>query len=153
MAFDAKTLSQDEKIIAGTGAAMIVIAFLPGYGADAFGFHFSVKVASMGFSAKMGLLFAILAAVWIILRNAGVKTPDIPAGDAFITLAAAAIGTIFFVYRFIDLPAGRSGLGVHAGRKWGLYVAVIVSLVQTAVAYKRFKASGEKAPKFGSSSS
>ena len=152
MAFDAKSLSQDEKIIVGIGAAMIIVAFLPGYGADSGPYSVSVKVASMGFSAKMGLLFAILAAAWVVVRNAGIKTPDMPAGDATVTLGAAAIGLLFFLYRIIDLP-GVSGPGFHVGRKWGLFVAVILSVVQTAVAYKRFQASGEKAPKLGGSSS
>lgn len=131
---------------------MIVIAFLPGYGADSGRFHTSIKVASMGFSAKMGLLFALLAGAWVIARAAGVKTPDLPAGDAFIAVALAAIGLVFFLYRILDLP-GVSGPGFSVGRKWGLYVAVLASLVQTAVAFKRFKASGETTPKFGSASS
>lgn len=139
MAFDVKSLSQDEKIVTGISAAMIIVAFFPGYGADSGPFHISVKVLSMGFSAKMGLLFAILAGVWIVLRKSGVDIPDLKAPDATIIFGASAIGLVFFLYRIIDIP-GYSGPGFHVGRKWGLFVAVILSAVQTAIAFKRFQA-------------
>lgn len=147
MAFDVKSLSQDQQIIAGTGVAAFIAGFFPGYGVDAGPIHASVKVWSMGISAKLGILLVMAAAAFVVLRAAGTKMPDLPAGPAFITLAASGLGSLFLLYRIIDIP-GTSvhGLGYSVGRKWGLFLVVLIALVQTAVAFKAFKSSGEKAP-------
>ncbi len=104
----------------------------------------------MGTSAKLGVLLMIITAAFVLARAAGQKLPDLPAGPAFITLALSALGSIFLVYRIIDIPSIGGSLlgasGIDAGRKFGLFLIVIATLVQTAFAFKAFKESGEKAP-------
>jgi hypothetical protein len=159
MAFDVKNMKQDERLIAGAGIASLIFAFFPGYGVSVSvaGFHrsASTSVWSMGALAKFAILFAIFAAAFVVARAAGASMPELPAGPALVTLALAGLGTLLIVIRLLHLPDVNGFLGasgIHAGRKIGLYLAVIASIVQTAVAFKSFKASGEKVPKMPGSS-
>lgn len=139
MALDVNSLSQNDKIIAGTGIVAFLFSFFAGFGV----LNASISSWESGASAKLGALLALAAAAFVLARAASLKLPDLPAGPAFVTLALAGAGTLFWVLRFLDAPGAG---GFHLERKWGLFLCLFASIVQTVIALRAFKASGEKAP-------
>ena len=153
--FNMNNLSTEDKAIAGAGIGVLIFSFFPWYGIDSTFIDVSANGWDMGISAKLGIFLALAAAVWVVLRSAGVSTPELPTGPAMITLLLAGVGALFLVYRAIDLPGGSSnipGAEFDVGRKIGIYLAVLASLAQTFFAFRAFQASGEKMPEFGGGS-
>lgn len=138
--FDINKMSTEDKAIAGLGIAVLVFSFFPWYGLDSAFIDVSASGWDMGISAKLGILLALAAAVWVVLRAAGVSMPDLPVEAAMVTLGLAGLGALFLVYRILDLP---SGPGV--GRKIGIFLAVLASLAQTFFAFRAYQARGAAA--------
>lgn len=109
-------LSKGQQIAAGGGLAALIGSFLPWYSVGDQFFTYSVKGTSFGFG-WMGMVLFVAAAALVIAPAFGksVGTDQISGEQA--AVIAAAVGSLMWVYRFIDAPFGVS-------RGYGLFIAI-----------------------------
>jgi hypothetical protein len=145
--FDAKAISKLDWGVIGAGGVTVIALFLPWWGVSVGIYSYS----SSGFSTSWGWLGALLiigAGVYHMLYRSQVDLSKMPFGPAVIVLAAASLGTLIVLLRWLTIPGGYgSGIGsVSAGPRIGLILTVIVGLIQVGCAFVMFKASGEALP-------
>jgi hypothetical protein len=149
MKFDASRLSQLDWGIAGGGAVAFISLFFAWFGASgsAAGFHYSGSVSgwSVGFFGWAGALLVTLAGVLLVLRRMEASLPELPIGPALLTAALAALGTIFILIKWSDLPSA-SVPGISYGAKYGLFIGLLAGIVATVCAVLELRQSGETMP-------
>jgi hypothetical protein len=148
MAFDWKRFSTlDRAIVGGAGVAFIA-GFLPwwGYNGPLNVYSASVSGWSAGFSAWAGTLLLTLGGVYLALRRSEVNLPKLPVGPAVSVAGAAAVGLLLVVIRWLTLPRVHGGLAGSIGAKYGIWLALIAGIVETAAAVMELRASGEPLP-------
>lgn len=143
MKFDLKRLSTLDRAIVGAAAVAFVAGFLPWWGVSAGLFGVSVNGWSAGFTAWAGTLLLTLAGVFQLLRRSGMSLPELPVGPSVVVAATVTLGLLLVVIRWLSLPSYR-GLGV--GTRYGLWIALIAGVVETAAAVAALRASGEPLP-------
>ncbi len=148
--FDTKKYSQLDWGVAVTGVIALICLFLPWYGASYGIGGVSYGVSVSGWSTSYGWLGALLivaAAAYLVLLRAGVNVTKLPVGPAVVVLGASGLGAVIVILRWITLPKGSSLGGVYSyGPRVGLYLTLIVGVVQAVCAYLSFRASGEELP-------
>jgi hypothetical protein len=142
--FDAKRLSRLDWAVVGAGGLSFISLFLPWYGASAGIFSASVSGWSTSYG-WFGALLIIAAGVYLALQRS-----EVPFTPAVVVLAAATLGALIVVIRWITLPSGHAGVGgvtVYSyGPRVGIFLTIIAGLVQVGAAMAIFRASGEKLP-------
>ena len=141
--FDIKKLDTSDRIVVGMGVLTLICLFLPWYG---FSGPFSSSVS--GFSTGYGWLGAILiivAAGYLAALRMGSNVPKISYGPGVTVLGLSALGTIIVILRWITIPKGGFA-GYSYGPEFGMYLTILAGVVQVVLAFRLFKASGEKVP-------
>jgi len=141
--FDLKRLNTLDRAIIGGALVAFIAGFLPWWGASAGLFDVSVKGWSAGFTAWAGTLLLTLAGVFQLLRRSGMSLPELPFGPSVIAAGVAALGLLLVVIRWLSLPS-YNGIGV--GTRYGMWVALIAGVVETAAAVVAMRTSGEPLP-------
>ncbi len=147
MAFDAKSWKRTDQAILAGAAVAFISGFLPWYGFDgSAGFlsNYSVNGWSAQFSAWAGILLLTAAGVFLAVRLAEVKLPELPVGSTIIVAGLAGLGLLLVLIRWISFP--NAPAGSHVGSKYGIWVAVIAGIVETAAAVMQVRESGEPLP-------
>lgn len=142
MSFDWNRLSTLDRAIAGCAAVAFIAAFLPWYGATAGPFSVSVSGWSAGFSAWAGSLLLVAAGVLVVLRRSGVSLKLGDVDPSVIVAAVAGLGLLLVIIRWISFPRYH---GADVGARYGIYIALIVGIVEVAAAAKELRASGGRA--------
>jgi hypothetical protein len=142
--FDINKLDTSDRIVVGAGLLALICMFLPWYG-----FSGLLGGASYsGFSSGWGWIGALLivaAAVYLAMLRSGSNLPKTSYGPGVTVLGLSAIGTIIVILRWVTVPkAGFDGYGY--GPKFGMYLTILAGVVQVILAFRLFKASGEKVP-------
>jgi hypothetical protein len=146
-----KGLTRNDQIFLGAGVLTFIFSFIDFAKLKVSGNGFGGVGGSISAWHGVGTLAALLILVAVVVAAVTVfaasSMPDLPVTPRFIALAAAALGFIFFVIRWLTLPSD-SGFGVSAGfhLAWGGYVTLILNLVMIAVGFLAFKAAGEAFP-------
>jgi hypothetical protein len=147
--FDMKKLSTLDRGVAGAALIALISLFLPWYGASSTLYSVSVS----GFSTSYGWLGGLLlvaSGVFLLLVRSGSNLPKLPAGPAVIVLGASLLGTVIVAIRWLTLPRGSVGTGgatyYSYGPRVGIFIALIVGIVQAFCALRLFRASGESLP-------
>ena len=142
MRFDWKQLSTRDRVVVCFAAIAFISLFLPWWGIDVLGFSLSVDGWSAGFTAWGGCLLLTAAGVLLALRRSGTAfSPNVK--PAMLVAGVATLGLLLVVIRWASLPRYR---GIGVGTKYGLYVALIAGIVETAAAVAELRASGEPMP-------
>ncbi len=147
MAFDVKSWKRTDQAILAGAAVAFISGFLPWYGFDgSAGFlsNYSVNGWSAQFSAWAGILLLTAAGVFLAVRLAEVKVPELPVGSTIIVAGLAGLGLLLVLIRWISFP--NAPAGSHVGSKYGIWVAVIAGVVETAAAVMQVRESGEPLP-------
>ena len=147
MAVDAKSWKRTDQAILAGAAVAFISGFLPWYGFDgSAGFlsNYSVNGWSAQFSAWAGILLLTAAGVFLFVRLAEVKLPELPVGPALIVAGLAGLGLLLVLIRWVSFP--NAPAGSHVGSKYGIWVAVIAGLVETVAAVMQVRESGEPLP-------
>ena len=141
-------LSQLDRGIVGGAAVVFISGFLPwwGYKGPLTVYGGSVKGFSTGFTGWAGILLLFLAGLYLFLRRMEVSLPDLPVGPAVTVAGLAAVGLLLVIIRWLTLPSVPAALRGSIGTKWGLYVALLAGIAETACAIAEFRASGEPVP-------
>lgn len=149
MAFDPKRLNRLDWGVLGAGAVAFIALFLPWYGVSVAGFSASVSGWSTSYGWLGGLLL-VAAAVWFFLWRSGSAIPkDPPFTPLVVTTAAAALGLLLVIIRWVSLPRGGGGVlgrSFNYGPRIGIWIALIAGIVEVVCAGILFSRSGEKLP-------
>ena len=151
--FDAKELSRLDWVVVGTAAVALISLFLPWYGASggAAGFGYSASVS--GWSTGYGWIGAVLivgAGSYLVMQRSRVDLSKVKLGPAVVVLGASVVGTLLVILRWLSLPRGHGGVqGVATfdyGPRVGIWLTLVVGIVQALCALSLFRSSGEKLP-------
>ena len=149
---DTSKLSLGDQIAAASGIALLVVMFLPWYGASvstdvAGGFSVSDSANAWEVFSSIDILLFLVAVVAIgvaVARATGSLPDDVP--GALILLVAGALGVLLVLYRIIDVPgpdvSGFGGVNVDFGRKIGIFLGLIAT---AGIAYGGWRANEESA--------
>ena len=147
--FDAKHLSRLDWVVVGASALALIALFLPWYGASTLYFSASVSGWSTGYG-WLGDLLIVASGVYLFLQRSQADLSRVKVGPATVVLGAAVVGTVLVIIRWISLPRGHGGIGgvtVYSyGPRVGIWLTLVVGVVQTVCALRLFRASGEKLP-------
>lgn len=151
--FDAKRLSTIDRVVVVAAAIALISLFLPWYGASTSSLAGGFSASVSGFSTSYGWLGGLLivgAGIYLLLQRSQVEVPRLGAGPAVVVLGASVIGTVIVILRWVSLPRGHGGVaGVASysyGPRIGIWLTLIVGIVQLVCALSLFRASGEKLP-------
>lgn len=148
MAFDPKRLSRLDWGVLGAGAIAFIALFLPWYGVSVEGFSASVSGWNTSYGWLGGLLL-VAAAVWFLLWKSESALPKAPLTPLAVTTGVSALGLLVVIIRWATLPRGGGGpLGrsFNYGPRAGIWIAVIVGIVEVACASVLLVRSGEQLP-------
>lgn len=153
-AFDAKRLSRLDWLVVGAGAVALVSLFLPWFGASGSVGGITISSSSLsGWSTSYGWLGAVLvvaAGVFLAMVRSQVDVSRFPLTPAVAVLAAASVGTVVVILRWITLPRAHVGVagvgGYDYGPRVGIWLTIIAGVVQVAAAVALFRQSGEELP-------
>jgi hypothetical protein len=147
--FEAKRLSRLDWMVVGASAIALIALFLPWYGASTLGLSASVTGWSTGYG-WLGALLIVASGVYLVLQRSQADLTRVKLGPATVVLGAAVIGTVIVILRWASLPRGRGGFqGVTVfsyGPRVGIFLTLIVGVVQVLAALSLFRSSGEQLP-------
>ncbi len=147
--FDPKRLSMLDWIVVGASALAFICLFLPWYGATTLGYNASVSGWGTSYGWLGGLLI-VASGVYLLLQRSQADLSRVKLGPATVVLGAAVLGTVIVILRWISLPSGHGGIdGVNLysyGPEVGIWLTLVVGLVQVVSALRLFRGSGEKLP-------
>lgn len=137
---DLSKLTLSDKVIAGSGIALLIFSFLPWYGKGGY--------SESGWSYFLwGIIPALLAIALVALvavKNfaSNVKLPEAPYGLIF--LGGAGLAALLVILKLlIGQKYGGFGFSVSLERKFGLFLAVLASIGLVAGAFLKFQAGEE----------
>lgn len=148
--FDIDKLKGTDRQVAAAGLAVLILSFLPWYGASGGVGNFKVSHSwtawGVGFWPKLAVLLAFAAAAFVTARAMGfLGNTHLPTGPAVLTLGLCAVATLLIVLRLLTFDTG-SLFGAKYGPRFGIYLALLASVAQSTFAFLAFKASGEQLP-------
>lgn len=143
MKFDLNRLSSFDRAIVGGALVAFIAGFLPWWGVSSGPFGVSVSGWSAGFTAWAGTLLLTLVGVYLLLLRSEAPLPKAPVGSAVIVAGVAALGLLLVIIRWLTLP-DYQGIGV--GARYGIFIALIAGVIETAAAVVAMRASGEPMP-------
>jgi hypothetical protein len=144
-----RNVGTNDLVVMGAGALMFIDSFLPWYGVSIHGFgSATVSGWNAGFGAWFSILLVIAVAVVAAVRVFGGRSmPAVGNGSVswnLITAGVSALAFIIMLIRWLTFPSG--GHGVDAGGRFGIYIGLIIAIVQTVYGYLSITAAGEKMP-------
>ncbi|MDQ1696034.1 MAG: hypothetical protein QOJ03_1387 [Frankiaceae bacterium] len=150
---DIKNLPRNDQILLGVGILAFIASFFPFWGvsysgpeAGLLGGSGSSSVSAWHSYGTLGVLLIIaataLSAVLVFGRS---SLPEIPVSWNVVLVGLSALGTILIILRGFTYDSGSIG-PLDYGLRWGAYVLMILCLAQTALAFLRFRATGEPMP-------
>jgi hypothetical protein len=144
-----KHLSTLDRVIAGSAAVAFITLFLPWYGVTVAQFSVSWSGGATGLA---GAVLLTAAGVFLVVRrSSGSLLAGVKAGPYAPVAGVAALGLLFVIVRWTTLPryhASALGFTYTVEPKYGLYVALLAGIVETAAAILALRASGERVPHF-----
>ena len=120
-------LTTRQKVIAGAAVAAAVAAFLPWWSIAGF----DVDGWSTGTAATGGTTLLFVAAAYLVARRLDYKIWAPKFGDSVLVAVVAAAGLALVLIRWATLPTFQ---GVHAGARYGIWLALAAGAVETAAA-------------------
>ena len=128
---DFKALSRHDQIALGAGVLVFIASFLPWYGASFAGS--SVSVTAWHGLAAFGLILLLLALVLTAAELfAKDSLPELPVSYPVVEAGLAGLGALFVIIKSFNLPSGGA-FGVDYGLRWGGYILIILTIVQTGI--------------------
>lgn len=143
-------LNRNDQVFLAAGLLTFIFSFIDFARISVSGFG-SIGGTSIsawhGIGTLAGLLILVAIVVGALALFAASTLQQLPVSARFIALAAAALGFVFFLIRWLTLPSQSFG-GVHAGYSlaWGGYVTLVLNVVMVIFGFLALKAAGEALP-------
>lgn len=136
-----------DRVIAGAALVAFISLFLPWYGVAVGGVDVT---GSGGVTGSLGALLLMAAGVLVVYRKAGgALRAGRHAAPSMVVVVLAVLGLVLVIVRWATLPrvqASAANFSYSVGPRYGLYVALLAGIVETAAAILAIRAAGEQAP-------
>jgi hypothetical protein len=142
-----RNIATPDLMLSGAGLAMLIDSLLPWWGYDASGWHPTYIGFRSGFSIFLTILIvALIGGAAITRALSGTGLTRVGTGELtwnLVFLIGDAIAFLLIVFRWATLPSLD---GASVGVKFGLYLGLIIVLVQAAGAFLAMVSAGDPLP-------
>jgi hypothetical protein len=142
---DFSKLTTSDKVIAGSGIALLIFSFLPWFtyggvtGRNGWDFFVTGLIPVL-----LGLV--LVAYVAITRFSESTKLPDLPVPYGLAVLVVAGLAALLILLRLIiGYKVGAFGFSVHLHRGYGLYLSFLATLGLVAGGFMKYQEEGGKA--------
>ncbi len=128
------------------GAVCFLLGFVRFFGRDGVNFD----GWSSGFFGSFGLSLCFLAALMVVGRLFLGLTLTVGTrfGPAVLTFLVATAGAVLLVLKFVTgFSVDGGGVSLHLDRQIGLYLAIIIAVLEAVAAFLAITTAGEKLPR------
>lgn len=151
---DLSKLSLGDKVIAGSGLALLIFWFFPWFKYDFGGFtNYSVKQAGTHFffTGTIPMLLGLVMIAWVIATKlAQIDLPELPIPQGLLLLGLGGLAAILVVLRLL-IGGDDAGTDV-LDRSFGIFLATLAAVGLAAGGFLKFQEDGGELPKTGGGS-
>jgi hypothetical protein len=122
--FDASQVKRSTWIAGGGAVVLLISTFLSWWKVSALGFSVNASGWDTGALGKLVFFVALIAIALVVVDHMKVDVSQLPVPVPLALLGAGVLSVLLVLLRFIDTPD-------HVDWAWGLYLALIASLVLT----------------------
>jgi hypothetical protein len=127
-AFDAGSVKRSTWIAGGGAVVLLISVFLSWWKVTATALGITISGSANGWDTgalgKLVFLVALVAIALVLVDHMQVDVTQLPIPVSLALLGCGALSVLLVLLRFIDTPS-------HVDWAWGLYLALIASLVLT----------------------
>lgn len=129
-----------DRLILIAGVLFFVDTFLAWFGVGALGVSASVNAWDTGGTATVASLLAIATMLFAAARVLGANFKVGNVNDGLIYLVLGGGAFLFTLLRFAFPPGA---FGYHLGRKYGIFVALVLAAVMAFGSYQKYQAASK----------
>lgn len=149
---DLSKLSLGDKVIAGSGLALLIFSFLPWFKFEFSGFGVSTSHTQNGwdyfFTGIVPVLLGLVMIAWVVATKlADVKLPELPVPAGLMLLGIGGLAALLVVLRLL-IGGDDEGTGL-LDRSFGLFLATLAALGLAGGGFLKFQEDGGELPKSG----
>lgn len=132
--FDASSVKRSTWIAGGGAVVLLISTFLSWWKASVsvLGLTLTRSGWDTGALGKLVFLLALIAIALVVVDHMKVDVSQLPVPVPLALIGAGALSLLFVLWRFVDTPDGVDWA-------WGLYVALLASLVLTYGAWLKLQ--------------
>jgi hypothetical protein len=145
-----RNVGRNDLVVMAVGVLAFIDSFLPWYGVNGFG---TASAWNSGFGAWFACILMVFVGVSVAARVFGGRNTGSvgSVGSTNVTwnlinLAVPVVAVIVILLRWVTYPDAPKALNLDPGARFGLYLGLILAIVQAVFSYFSFLASGERLP-------
>jgi hypothetical protein len=128
--FDASSVKRSTWVAGGGAVVLLLSTFFAWWKVSALGFSVNASGWDTGALGKLVFLMALIAIALVIVDHQKIELSWLPVPLPLALMSVSALAVLFVLIRFVDTPD-------HVDWAWGLYVALIASLVTAYGAFMK----------------
>jgi hypothetical protein len=128
--FDASSVKRSTWVAGGGAVVLLLSTFFAWWKVSALGFSVNASGWDTGALGKLVFLMALIAIALVVVDHMKVELSWLPVPLPLALMGAAILAVLFVLIRFVDTPD-------HVDWAWGLYLALIASLVTAYGAFMK----------------
>ena len=128
--FDASSVKRSTWVAGGGAIVLLLSTFFAWWKVSALGFSVNASGWDTGALGKLVFLMALIAIALVIVDHQKIELSWLPVQVPLVLMGASILAVLFVLMRFVDTPD-------HVDWAWGLYLALIASLVTAYGAFMK----------------
>ena len=128
--FDASSVNRSTWVAGGGAVVLLLSTFFAWWKVSALGFSVNASGWDTGALGKLVFLMALIAIALVIVDHQKIELSWLPVQVPLVLMGASILAVLFVLMRFVDTPD-------HVDWAWGLYLALIASLVTAYGAFMK----------------
>ena len=128
--FDASSVKRSTWVAGGGAVVLLLSTFFAWWKVSALGFSVNASGWDTGALGKLVFFVALIAVIAVVVDHMDVDVSSSPISMAALILTCGCVAVLLVLIRFFDTPD-------HVDWAWGLYLALIASLVTAYGAFMK----------------
>jgi len=128
--FDASSVKRSTWVAGGGAVVLLLSTFFAWWKVSALGFSVNASGWDTGALGKLVFLMALIAIALVIVDHQQIELSWLPVQVPLVLMGVSILAVLFVLMRFVDTPD-------HVDWAWGLYLALIASLVTAYGAFMK----------------
>jgi len=143
---DLSKLSTSDKVIGGSGIALLIFSFFPWFKVEAFGASASQSGWDYFFTGIVPVLLGLVMVAWVIATKlADMDLPELPVPEGLLLLGIGGAAALLIILRLL-LGFGEDDPFGVVDRAFGLYLSVLAAIGLAAGGFLKFQEGGGELP-------
>jgi hypothetical protein len=130
--FDASSVKRSTWVAGGGAVVLLLSTFFAWWKVSALGFSVNASGWDTGALGKLVFLMALIAIALVIVDHQNIELTWLPVQVPLALMGVSILAVLFVLMRFVDTPD-------HVDWAWGLYLALIASLVTAYGAFMKIQ--------------